>query len=90
MSFNTVDVVPESRVWDCCSERYSLWRAKVMREQVIEVQDRIILSCECGERIVLLGRAIDWYEEDRLEFSCECSRILSVSDHLLDSEDFDP
>jgi hypothetical protein len=61
-----------------------------MREQVIECQDSITLACSCGERIVLLGRAVDWYEEDRLEFSCECGRILSISDHVLTTEGFYP
>lgn len=61
-----------------------------MREQVIECQESIILSCECGERIVLLGRAVDWYDEDRLEFSCDCGSILTLSDRLLDAEDFSP
>jgi hypothetical protein len=49
---------------------------KTVKEQVIECQDSITLACECGERIILLGRAVDWYEEDRLEFSCECARDL--------------
>jgi len=61
-----------------------------MREQVIECQDSITLNCECGERIVLLGRAVDWYEENRLEFTCECGNVLSISDHLFNSEDFYP
>jgi hypothetical protein len=49
---------------------------KTLKEQVIECQDSITLACECSERIILLGRAVDWYEEDRLEFSCECARDL--------------
>ena len=61
-----------------------------MREQVIECQESIILSCECGERIVLLGRAVDWYDEDRLEFSCDCGSILTLTDRLLSAEDFSP
>ncbi len=58
-----------------------------MREQVIECQDSITLDCECGERVVLLGRATDWYDENRFEFSCECGRILSLGAHLLQAED---
>ena len=61
-----------------------------MREQVVECADRIILSCQCGERIVLLGRAVDWYEEERLEFSCDCGSILTLTDQLLTTEDFYP
>jgi len=58
-----------------------------MREQVIECQDSITLNCECGERIVLLGRATDWYDENRLDFECECGNILALDDQLLNSED---
>jgi hypothetical protein len=61
-----------------------------MREHVVECQDRIILSCQCGERIVLLGRAVDWYEEERLEFSCDCGSILTLTDQLINTEDFYP
>ena len=55
-----------------------------MRERIIECQDRIVLSCQCGERIVLIGRPVDWYKEDRLEFSCQCGRSLSFADSLPD------
>jgi hypothetical protein len=61
-----------------------------MKEQVIECRDSIVLECECGERIVLLGRAVDWYDENRLEFSCECGRTLSLGDHLLQAEEYTP
>jgi hypothetical protein len=61
-----------------------------MKEQVIECQDSITLSCECGERIVLLGQATDWYDENRLEFSCECGNVLSLGAYLLNHEDFSP
>lgn len=61
-----------------------------MKERVIECQDRIILTCQCGERIVLLGRTVDWYEENRLEFTCECGWILSIGDHLLNTENVYP
>jgi hypothetical protein len=61
-----------------------------MREQVIECQDSITLACECGERIVLLGRATDWYDENRLDFTCECGNVLSIGDHLLNAENLHP
>jgi hypothetical protein len=48
--------------------------------QTVECPDRIVLSCRCGERVILIGRPVDWYEEDRLEFSCECGEILTLED----------
>jgi hypothetical protein len=53
-----------------------------MRVQTLECPDSIVLSCQCGEVVVLIGRAIDWYEEDHLEFACECGRILTLSDRI--------
>jgi hypothetical protein len=38
-----------------------------MRVQTLECPDSIVLSCQCGEVVVLIGRAVDWYEEDHLE-----------------------
>jgi len=61
-----------------------------MRERVIECESSITLACEYGERIVLLGRAVDWYEEDRLEFTCDCGSVLTIGKHLLSSEEFSP
>ena len=61
-----------------------------MKEQVIECQDSITLSCECGERIVLLGRGSDWYDEGRLDFACECGNTLALDDQLLNAEDTYP
>ena len=58
-----------------------------MREQIIECLDKIVLSCQCSAQIVLIGRAVDWYEEDRLELSCDCDRILTLSDRMLDTSD---
>ena len=51
-----------------------------MQVRTIQCSDQIILSCQCGERVVLIGRPVDWYDEERLEFSCECGRILTLSD----------
>lgn len=53
-----------------------------MRMRTIDCSDQIILSCQCGERVVLLGRAVDWYDEDHLEFSCECGDTLTLGDSL--------
>jgi len=29
---------------------------------------------------VLLGRPVDWYDEDQLEIACECREILTLDD----------
>ena len=55
-----------------------------MHERVIECTERIILECPCGERLVLLGRATDWYSENRIAFACECGEKLSFADRLED------
>jgi hypothetical protein len=49
-----------------------------MRMRTIECSARIILFCRCGEVVVLLGRPVDWYDEDQLEFLCECGEILTL------------
>jgi hypothetical protein len=36
----------------------------------VEPSGRIVLGCECGERIVLFGREEDWRGEGRLSFLC--------------------
>src|SRR5215207_5562232 len=74
-------------MWECFCLRYQMWRARVMREQTIKCPDSIVLACQCGEWIVLIGRIVDWYEEDRLEFSCDCGRILTLSDRMPDTSD---
>ena len=51
-----------------------------MQVRTIECSARIILSCQCGEQVILLGRPIDWYDEEQLEFSCECGEILTLED----------
>jgi hypothetical protein len=53
-----------------------------MREQSIRCSDQIVLSCSCGEKIVLIGRLTDWYDQEQLEFDCECGRSLTFSDAL--------
>lgn len=53
-----------------------------MQERVIECSERMILACSCGERLVLLGRATDWYSENRIAFDCECGEKLTFADRL--------
>ena len=42
----------------------------------------IVLECECGERLVLLGREEDWHREGRTTFECECGKILTLDDRI--------
>ena len=59
-----------------------------MQERVIECTERIILECPCGERLVLLGRATDWYTENRITFDCECGEPLTFADCLEETPQF--
>ena len=49
------------------------------RSWEIEASERIVLQCGCGERLVLLGREDDWYEEGRNTFECECGDELTLA-----------
>ena len=42
---------------------------------------RIVLECECGERLILLGTEDDWRSR-RAIFKCECGRKLILDDHI--------
>jgi hypothetical protein len=53
-----------------------------MQMRTIECSDRIILPCQCGDRVVLLGSPVDWYDEEHFEFSCECGETLTLADSL--------
>ena len=44
--------------------------------------ERIVLECECGERLILLGLEDDWYSELRTTFECECGEYLTLADRL--------
>ena len=49
----------------------------------IEPTERIVLWCECGEHIVLLGGKDDWISEERTSFecgSCEALVLLELRD----------
>jgi hypothetical protein len=51
-------------------------------ERFVLCSERILLECECGERLVLLGLEEDWYSELRTLFECECGERLSLADRL--------
>jgi hypothetical protein len=50
----------------------------------LDPSGRVVLECECGEKLVLLGQERDWQEEGRTIFRCECGRELTLADHRAD------
>ena len=51
-------------------------------ERFVLCSERMVLECECGERLVLLGLEDDWYSELRTVFECECGQKLDLTDRL--------
>jgi hypothetical protein len=51
-------------------------------DRFILCSERIVLECECGERLILLGLEDDWYSELRTAFECECGEELTLADRL--------
>jgi hypothetical protein len=51
-------------------------------EHFVSCSERVILECECGERLVLLGLEEDWYSEGRTTFECECGRRITLADRV--------
>jgi hypothetical protein len=72
--------VPFRKMCDCSGSKLIAIKGIPMPMRTIECSDRIVLACQCGERIVLLGRPVDWYDEAHLEFSCECGETLTLDD----------
>jgi hypothetical protein len=48
----------------------------------VEFSGRMVLECECGERLFLLGLKEDWLSEQRTNFDCPCGHILTLADQL--------
>ena len=51
-------------------------------DQTVECSARIVLECECGERLILLGLEEDWRSEERTDFECSCGKGLTLSERL--------
>lgn len=49
---------------------------------LVPCSNSIVLECECGERLVLLGREDDWHREGRTTFEGECGKILTLDDRI--------
>jgi hypothetical protein len=52
------------------------------RERFVTSSGRIILECNCGERLILLGHEDDWRSE-RTVFRCECGQSLTLAGNRL-------
>jgi hypothetical protein len=57
-------------------------RRKLESDRFVLCSERIVLECECGERLILLGLEDDWYSELRTNFECECGEELTLVDRL--------
>jgi hypothetical protein len=51
-------------------------------ERFVFCSERIVLECECGERLVLLGPEEDWRSEQRTVFACECGERLTFAERI--------
>ena len=51
-------------------------------DRFILCSERIVIECECGERLILLGLEDDWYSELRTTFECECGEHVTLADRL--------
>lgn len=47
-------------------------------EGFVHCSGYIGLECECGERMILIGREGDWRSEGRDAFECECGEKLTL------------
>lgn len=52
-------------------------------DSFVEFSERIVLECECGEKVVLLGMEDDWISREG-ELECECGRNVTLSDRADD------
>ncbi len=73
--------------WERRNGEVLLWRKRrraggAFKE--FEASRRILLACRgCAERLVLLGREIDWREEGRSTFTCcGCGTVLTFADRV--------
>jgi predicted SprT family Zn-dependent metalloprotease len=50
----------------------------VLSERFVTCSERTVLECRCGEKLILLGRNVDWRKEGRTLFECGgCGEKLS-------------
>jgi hypothetical protein len=45
--------------------------------------NHVVLGCQCGDKLILLGHEEDWYSEGRTTFECgACGSSLTLVDRL--------
>ena len=54
-----------------------------MRHYSEQESERIVLECQCGDMVILLGREEDWRSEGHTIFECECEERLSIADNCV-------
>ena len=53
----------------------------LVTESFLSCSQSIVLECQCGEKLLLLGHEADWAKEGRTVFECGgCEEKLSLSD----------
>ena len=51
-------------------------------DKTVPCSARIVLDCDCGEQLILLGLEEDWRSEQRTDFECSCGEALNLSNRL--------
>ncbi len=51
-----------------------------LEERILECSGRVVLDCQCGDRLILLGQEEDWRSEGRSDFGCSCGKKLTLAD----------
>ena len=50
-------------------------------EHFVDCSKSLVIECQCGEKLLLLGRESDWRSEKRTVFECGgCGKKLSLED----------
>jgi DNA-directed RNA polymerase subunit RPC12/RpoP len=53
----------------------------LFKEHFLDCSKSFIIDCQCGEKLLLLGRESDWCKEGRVVFECGgCGKELSLED----------
>ena len=57
-------------------------RSSEQEERFVDCSGRIVLDCECGEGLTLLGLEEDWRSKEHADFVCSCGRSLTLGDRV--------
>lgn len=52
-----------------------------MPEHFIDCSESIVLDCQCGEKVILLGKEDDWDSREAI-FRCYCGENLTLDDRI--------